>query len=207
MVTARLSTVLSGSPILERMTDAANRKPPDVFAPPHRPDWLYGFGQDYRGPAAGPAAGLELCGCGRRDRGRGRLHDPRAFRRHGETAFRERERATIARLAGGDGLVLALGGGAIEDASTRSLLLTAPDTLLVHLEVELATALARCRGTEHLRPVLADQANLASRYERRLPLYRMAHVSIAVDALTPREVVEAIVRAAGLGAESVGSGS
>jgi hypothetical protein len=49
----------------------------------------------------------------------------------------------------------------------------------------LATTLARCAGTEHIRPVLADQANLASRYQRRLPLYRTAHVSIPVDALTP----------------------
>jgi shikimate kinase len=119
------------------------------------------------------------------------------FAREGEIAFRERERATIARLAGEDALVLALGGGAIEDAATRALLLNAPETLLVHLEVELATTLARCRGTEHLRPILADQANLASRYQRRLPLYRMAHVSIAVDALTPEQVVDAIVQAMG----------
>jgi shikimate kinase len=46
-----------------------------------------------------------------------------------------------------------------------------------------------------LRPILADQANLASRYQRRLPLYRTAHVSIAVDALTPEQVVEAIMHA------------
>ena len=38
------------------------------------------------------------------------------FARHGEAAFRQRERETIARLAGEDALVLALGGGAIEDA-------------------------------------------------------------------------------------------
>jgi len=132
---------------------------------------------------------------------------PELFERHGETAFREQERAAIARLAGGDGLILALGGGAIEDAATRSLLLDAPDTLLVHLEVELATALARCRGTEHLRPVLADQANLARRYERRLPLYRMAHVSIAVDELTPQQVVEAIVCAGGLAQVTAPSGN
>jgi hypothetical protein len=31
-----------------------------------------------------------------------------------------------------------------------------------------------------------------------MPLYRTAHLSIIVDALTPREVVEAIVRATGL---------
>jgi shikimate kinase len=115
------------------------------------------------------------------------------FEQHGEATFRERERSTIARLAAGDGLVLALGGGAIESAETRELLLNSPGTLLVHLEVDLATTLVRCGGTEHTRPVLADQANLARRYERRLPLYRMAHASIPTDGLTPDEVVEAVV--------------
>jgi shikimate kinase len=121
------------------------------------------------------------------------------FARHGEAVFRERERATIARLTAGDGLVLALGGGAIETDATRSLLLSTPGTILVHLEVELATTLARCGGTERTRPILADQANLARRYAHRLPLYRTAHVSIPVDALTPEQVADAIVRAARLG--------
>ena len=121
------------------------------------------------------------------------------FARHGEAAFREREHAAIARLAAGEGLVLALGGGAIEHPATRSLLLTAPGTLMVHLQVELATTLARCGGTEHTRPILADQANLASRYQHRLPLYRTAHVSIAVDELTPAQVADAILLAARLG--------
>ena len=132
---------------------------------------------------------------------------PELFERYGEAAFRERERDTIARLAGGNSLVLALGGGAIEDAATRSLLAASPKTLLVHLEVELETALTRCRGTENLRPVLADQKNLASRYERRLPLYRMAHVSITADELTPEQAVGAIVRASGLVTKTVASGS
>jgi len=121
------------------------------------------------------------------------------FARHGEASFRDREHAAIARLAANDALVLALGGGAIEHSVTRSLLATTPGTLLVHLEVELATTLARCRGTEHLRPILADQANLASRYHLRLPLYRTAHVSISVDALTPEQVVDAILKTARLG--------
>jgi shikimate kinase len=118
------------------------------------------------------------------------------FARHGEAAFRDREHAAIARLAAQDFLVLALGGGAIEHPATRALLLTTPGTELVHLEVELATTLARCRGTEDTRPILADQANLASRYQRRLPLYRTAHISISVDALTPEQVVDAILQAA-----------
>jgi len=121
------------------------------------------------------------------------------FVRHGEAAFRDREHATIARLAAQDALVLALGGGAIERTETRDLLLNTPGTLLVHLEVQLATTLARCAGTEDTRPILADQANLAQRYARRLPLYRAAHVSVPVDALTPNQVADAILRAARLG--------
>jgi shikimate kinase len=120
------------------------------------------------------------------------------FARHGEAAFRKQEQETIARLAAGDSLVLALGGGAIEHEATRALLLTTPGTLLVHIEVELATTLQRCLGTEQTRPILADQANLASRYARRMPLYRTAHISIPVDTLTPHQVVDAILAATGL---------
>lgn len=118
------------------------------------------------------------------------------FASHGEAAFRDREHATIARLAAREELVLALGGGAIEHTATRDLLLAAPGTLLIHLEVELATSLVRCRGTEGTRPILADHTNLAARYARRLALYRSAHASIIVDVLTPDEVAEAILQVA-----------
>ena len=121
---------------------------------------------------------------------------PQIFARESESGFRQRERAAIARLAAEDALVLALGGGAIESEAVRTMLLDAPGTLLVHLEVKLATALARCRGAEATRPILADRANLKARYQRRLPLYRMAHRSIPVDAMTPPQVVEAILQAA-----------
>jgi shikimate kinase len=121
------------------------------------------------------------------------------FARQGEDAFRDREQATIARLARDEKIVLALGGGAIEREDTRNLLLNSTGTLLVHLEVELATTLARCGGTERTRPVLGDQANLAKRYERRLPLYRTAHITIHADALTPEQVADAVIEAAGLG--------
>ena len=120
------------------------------------------------------------------------------FARHGEAAFRLREHEAIARLAEGEELVLALGGGAIETEKNRAVLLGGEGTLLVHLEVELETTLQRCAGTEGTRPILADRANLAARYEKRLPLYREAHVSVKVDGVTPEEVVEAIAGAAGV---------
>jgi shikimate kinase len=124
------------------------------------------------------------------------------FARHGEAAFRDLEHSTIARLASSDSLVLALGGGAIERPQTRELLLASQGTLLVHLEVGLETTLARCRGTEHIRPILADRANLLARYTRRLPLYRMAHVSLPVDSITPDQVADAILRIAKLEPDS-----
>jgi shikimate kinase len=120
------------------------------------------------------------------------------FARHGEAAFRELEHTAIARLCAADNQVLALGGGAIELAANRTLLLTSLGTLLVHLEVELATTLARCAGTERIRPILADQANLSGRYQRRLPLYRTAHVSIPADSLSPDQVADAIINVARL---------
>ena len=43
-----------------------------------------------------------------------------------------------------------------------------------------AAAAPKTRG-----PILADQANLATRYQRRLPLYRTAHVSIPVGRTHP----------------------
>jgi len=117
---------------------------------------------------------------------------PEIFRQHGEPGFRQREYDAIARLISEEHLVLALGGGAIETEAVRTLLLSEPRTLLVHLEVELATTLARCRGTEADRPILADAAHLSQRYERRLPLYRQAHHSLVVDQLTPQQVVLAL---------------
>jgi len=120
------------------------------------------------------------------------------FAECGETAFRDLEAATIARLANDDGLVLALGGGAIEHVGTRELLLLTPGTMLVHLEVRLSTTLTRCKGTENTRPILADQAHLTARYNQRLPLYRLAHANIHADWLRPKQVMRAVLDAAGL---------
>jgi shikimate kinase len=120
------------------------------------------------------------------------MHIAKIFARQGEAAFRRKERDTIARLAGEDGLLLALGGGAIETAETRELLLHSPGTVVVNLGVELATTLARCGGTENARPVLADLENLAARYKRRQPLYQMAHVSVSTDGLSPQQVADAV---------------
>ena len=125
------------------------------------------------------------------------------FSLRGEAWFRQAERETIQLLLRSDSLVLALGGGAIEDERTRQLILSSEpavsrETILIHLEAALETVLDRCRGTEELRPVLRDRVNLENRYARRLPLYRQAHYSVSVDLLAPDAVVEAILEQIGI---------
>jgi shikimate kinase len=174
---------------------------PEIAAPPRRIvlTGFMGSGKSTVGPLVAQRLGWKFLDVDDVIEAEAGITIAELFARHGEAPFRERERATVARLAAGDELVLALGGGAIEHAATRDLLLTSPGTLLVHLEVELETTMARCRGTEQTRPILADHANLASRFNRRRPLYRMAHISIAVDAMTPDEAVDAILKATRLG--------
>lgn len=116
----------------------------------------------------------------------------RLFQHNGEPWFREQEHQTIRQLASQDRIVLGLGGGAIEDPRTRELLLSTAGTLLVHLEASFETVLIRCQGTETVRPVLADRPNLEARYQRRLPLYRLAHHTLSVDHLTPEETAQAL---------------
>lgn len=120
------------------------------------------------------------------------------FARHGEPWFRDVEHATIRQLLVENHpetrpLVLALGGGAIEDSRTLALLLGTENTRLIHLEATLATVLDRCRDTEAQRPILRDHANLEARYIRRLPLYRQAHLNLPVDALSPETVAETLL--------------
>ena len=125
-------------------------------APPRRIvlTGFMGSGKTTVGPLLARRLGWRLHRCRRRDRSRSRsAPSPSSFARDGEA-----QPSAIASTppspacAANDALVLALGGGAIEHSATRSLLLTTPGTLLVHLEVELATTLARCRGTEHTPP-------------------------------------------------------
>jgi shikimate kinase len=119
------------------------------------------------------------------------------FQNQGEPWFRQFEQETIRRLLASASVVLALGGGAIEDSRTRNLLLTADGTRLVHLEASLSTVLTRCQGTETLRPVLQDRHNLEDRYRRRLPLYRASHLTVAVDSLPPDAIAETILESIG----------
>jgi shikimate kinase len=110
----------------------------------------------------------------------------------GEAAFRAVEkRAVRAALDGHDG-VLALGGGAILDADTRTLLAGKP---VVHLSMDVEEAVKRT-GLNAARPLLA--VNPPKRWrelmEARRQLYEeVATAVVATDGRTPEEVTQVVV--------------
>ena len=114
------------------------------------------------------------------------------FIEDGEPAFRalEREAVTVA-LRDHDG-VLALGGGAVLDATTRALL---AGHRIVWLDVGLAEATKRV-GLARERPVLAlnPRATLAKLLAERTPHYEaLASVKVSTDGRDPEDVSADVV--------------
>ena len=110
----------------------------------------------------------------------------------GEEAFRELERnAVITALDEHDG-VLALGGGAVLDAGTRTRL--ARETVAL-LDVSLADAAKRV-GLNRDRPLLLGnvRAQLGALLAARAPLYaEVATFTVTTDGRTPDEVVDSLL--------------
>jgi shikimate kinase len=115
------------------------------------------------------------------------------FHDDGEAEFRRQERLAVHQLSGEDEIVLALGGGTVEDESTRSLLLRSPGNCLVFLHAELPDLLVRCTVEGKVRPLLAAPEALEARHTLRLPYYRAAHVTVTTTGLAPREVADRVL--------------
>ncbi len=116
------------------------------------------------------------------------------FVEQGEEHFRKLERDAVARsLRDCDG-VLALGGGAILDESTRHLL---RDHVVVYLDIELADATRRV-GMNRDRPLLLGnpRAQLHALLEARRPFYEeVATHMIATSGKEPAEVLSEVLAA------------
>lgn len=104
---------------------------------------------------------------------------PELFARFGEPEFRDGERRVIRRLLAGDPLVLATGGGAFMDRTTRAAV--RDSSVSVWLRCPLPTLVRRVASRSN-RPLLAngDPAKiLAGLMEQRHPVY--AEADIVVD--------------------------
>ena len=117
------------------------------------------------------------------------------FDMEGEEGFRKREREMIAELSEQPNTVMATGGGAVLDESTRDLL--SARGVVVYLETSLEQQLARTRKASN-RPLLEDsndvEKTLAQLMEERDPLYRsIADVVVATGEQQARRLAREIV--------------
>ncbi|MBD0740683.1 shikimate kinase [Streptomyces sp. CBMA152] len=112
----------------------------------------------------------------------------------GEAHFRELEREAVRAAVAEHTGVLALGGGAILDASTRALLAGRP---VVYLSMDVEEAVKRV-GLNTARPLLAVNPRRQWRelMDARRHLYtEVARVVVATDDRTPEEVAQAVLDA------------
>ncbi|MFK4226123.1 shikimate kinase [Streptomyces sp. NPDC019890] len=112
----------------------------------------------------------------------------------GEPYFRELEREAVQDAVAEHRGVLALGGGAILDDSTRKLLTGLP---VVYLSLDVEEAVRRV-GLNQARPLLAVNPRRQWRelMDARRPLYtEVARAVVATDDRTPEEVAQAVLDA------------
>lgn len=100
------------------------------------------------------------------------------FARDGERFFREREAEVIARLLAGPPAVLSTGGGAFMEERNRRTI--AERGVALWLDADLDTLWERVRHKD-TRPLLRTRdprAALAALHEARVPVYRLAELSV-----------------------------
>jgi shikimate kinase len=117
------------------------------------------------------------------------------FAIHGEKVFRDGERRVIQRLLGNPVHVLATGGGAFMDASTRALI--KDKAISVWLKAELDQLLKRI-GRRNDRPLLQNvdpRAKLAELIDLRYPVYAEADLTVDSADGPPDVTVQRVLRA------------
>lgn len=120
---------------------------------------------------------------------------PLIFELEGEAGFRAREKAMIDELTQSSSIVLATGGGAILAPENREALRERGKVVYLHASVE-----HQMERTAHdrNRPLLQTpdrRGKLEELMRIREPLYRQtAHLVVETDGLSPRTVVQRIIR-------------
>lgn len=120
---------------------------------------------------------------------------PDIFELHGEKVFRDGERRVIQRLLGNPPHVLATGGGAFMDASTRALV--KEKGLSIWLKAELDQLLKRV-GRRNDRPLLRDvdpRQKLGELMATRYPVYAEADLTVESADGPPDITVQRVLRA------------
>lgn len=117
------------------------------------------------------------------------------FKRHGEEAFRDGERRVIARLLEGPPVVLATGGGAFMDETTRNLV--EGTGVSVWLRADLDTLVQRTAKRNN-RPLLKNDRpaeTLKNLMAIRHPIYELSDITVESDNSPPEETVNRVCAA------------
>jgi shikimate kinase len=117
------------------------------------------------------------------------------FERFGEAHFRDGERRVIARLIGGTPKIIATGGGAFMNESTRTLILG--ETTAIWIDADVATLAERVRRRD-TRPLLKDRDAyqvLSELAAVRNPIYALAPIHIKSQDSPHDETVSSILQA------------
>ncbi|MEW5723031.1 MAG: bifunctional shikimate kinase/3-dehydroquinate synthase [Thermodesulfobacteriota bacterium] len=109
----------------------------------------------------------------------------------GEAAFRRAEKEALVGLAAGERLIVATGGGVVEDPENVRLMKASGR--LVHLETEFETCRARLGpdGADH-RPMWRRDEAARRLHHRRQRLYAQADLSLKTDGLSADETAQAV---------------
>ena len=111
------------------------------------------------------------------------------FAEDGEPAFRAAERDVLAELMRGPDAVVAVGGGAVQEQSSRRLLRAAR---VIYLQVGYDEAMQRVGGDAG-RPLLS-RPDLAGLYRRRLPAYQsVATLTVTTAGRSAEEVCQEVI--------------
>jgi len=126
------------------------------------------------------------------------------FQRHGEAAFRDGERRVIARILDSPIHVLATGGGAFMDASTRALIRARAISLWLRADIELMLARVGRRSNRPLLNGGDPRAVLEQLIAQRYPIYAQADITVDSIDGPPEATLERVMAAlaARLGAAS-----
>lgn len=117
------------------------------------------------------------------------------FERFGEAEFRNGERRVIARLLEGPVGVMATGGGAFVDPSTRALIKEKAISVWLRADVDILFERTSRRDGRPLLQVENPRERLASLLAQREPFYKQADISVESGAGPVEDTVTRVLAA------------
>lgn len=116
------------------------------------------------------------------------------FKLHGETAFRQKEKAIIAKVSRYSFSVIATGGGSVLDPDNFNKLKA--NGIIVSLTASVDTIVERTGRRKGVRPLLDcenPREKVAALLEQRVNIYQKADFIIDTSILSPHQVAERII--------------